>query len=560
MVNKEKFLTYLDKIKQICLNNDIDISPVQSLQHQISNKELIIPVVGGFSVGKSTLINSFLGNSILSTNVTPETALPTELRYSENERIDAIKVDGSVVPFDIKNLSSFNRDAKNYSSLKLYLNNENLKKIEPLVLVDMPGFDAPIDAHNQAILNYLNIGVFFVFLSSIEDGNLTMSMKREIDNLQLVDKDFAFCISKTNLRPPSDVVKVQERIIGQLNEYYFYDKPVVCLDMDGGKNLETILNSINPEQLFYSLFIDELRDNYSNIEESINLRISTFKGTKQEAEDSIRALKESLKEIIEKKNKAIEDVENRYSRRSTNSIIENVVTAIMNHEASLVDMAISNSSMFSRELNEITKTTLISAIQERFNNISQDVIKDLGTVFSANIEGLISSSIGENLTNSLTKHSRTLATTMNVQLQQVGTQVISRIASTTLRSLAGAVLGIVGTIILFLPEIFTLFSAGAAERRQKESVRQKLAMEIIPQIRSQLSLELPNLMKDQIIKLIENISEQFENTLTQKKGEIEKAETEKAKNISMIEQEILKLETSKNELIQIANQYLFSES
>ena len=65
-----------------------------------------------------------------------------------------------------------------------------------MVLVDMPGFDAPIENHNQAILNYLERGVFFVFLTSIEDGNITLSMKREIDNLQQIGKGFAFCISK----------------------------------------------------------------------------------------------------------------------------------------------------------------------------------------------------------------------------------------------------------------------------------------------------------------------------------------------------------------------------
>ncbi len=44
---------------------------------------------GEFSAGKSTLLNRFLGNSVLPTGITPETSLATELHYSANERIEA---------------------------------------------------------------------------------------------------------------------------------------------------------------------------------------------------------------------------------------------------------------------------------------------------------------------------------------------------------------------------------------------------------------------------------------------------------------------------------------
>ncbi len=49
----------------------------------------MIPVVGNFSAGKSTLLNRFLEKSVLPTAITPETSLATELHYSANERIEA---------------------------------------------------------------------------------------------------------------------------------------------------------------------------------------------------------------------------------------------------------------------------------------------------------------------------------------------------------------------------------------------------------------------------------------------------------------------------------------
>ncbi len=47
-----------------------------------SKKQLVIPIVGNFSAGKSTLLNRFLGSSVLPTGITPETSLATELHYT----------------------------------------------------------------------------------------------------------------------------------------------------------------------------------------------------------------------------------------------------------------------------------------------------------------------------------------------------------------------------------------------------------------------------------------------------------------------------------------------
>ncbi|GAA7919437.1 hypothetical protein TH0221_05580 [Helicobacter pylori] len=63
------------------------------------------------------------------------------------------------------------------------MNNEALKTALPLVFVDMPGFDSPVSSHTHAILEYLERGVHFVILTSVEEGSLTKRMVRELKNL-----------------------------------------------------------------------------------------------------------------------------------------------------------------------------------------------------------------------------------------------------------------------------------------------------------------------------------------------------------------------------------------
>lgn len=559
MNSKKQFLDYIGEVKNIISPLEISDNKLSEIQGNITGAELIVPVVGGFSAGKSTLLNSFLGNEILPTAVTPETALATELRYSDSNYIEAVTASGAVERHQLADFARLKDNAQNFKNLRVYLNNENLKAIQPLVLVDMPGFDAPIENHNQAILNYLERGVFFVFLTSIEDGNITLSMKREIDNLQQIGKGFAFCISKTNLRAPDDVKAVQQKIAEQLEDDFDYTGQIALLDMDGGNNLKNILTAVNPDELFKLLFIDELRENYTGLIQSINVKISTFKSDRKEIEETLSALQNSLQGIEAKKQSAINDVEQRYSRDSVSVINQAVTSAILQQKMRLVDLAINNQGAFERELNDITKNALLSAVQTRFRAISQDLIEEMGNGINAQLatlpDGGLAGIAMDVLANS---GADAFGKVANTALKSISKAIMVNVTSTTLKALLGSVFGIVGAVLLFLPEIISLFTKGEKERRQREQVEQAIINNVIPQIQQQLNSVLPDLMNQNITALINQVSEQFEEQLQQKRNEIEAAEAEKAAKAAELESTINELESGKQQLTTAANRYLFA--
>ena len=559
MNSKKQFLDYIGEVKNIISTLEISDNKLSEIQRNITDAELIVPVVGGFSAGKSTLLNSFLGNEILPTAVTPETALATELRYSDSNYIEAVTASGTVERHQLADFARLKDNAQNFKNLRVYLNNENLKAIQPLVLVDMPGFDAPIENHNQAILNYLERGVFFVFLTSIEDGNITLSMKREIDNLQQIGKGFAFCISKTNLRAPDDVKAVQQKIAEQLEDDFDYTGQIALLDMDGGNNLKNILTAVNPDELFKLLFIDELRENYTGLIQSINVKISTFKSDRKEIEETLSALQNSLQGIEAKKQSAINDVEQRYSRDSVSVINQAVTSAILQQKMRLVDLAINNQGAFERELNDITKNALLSAVQTRFRAISQDLIEEMGNGINAQLatlpDGGLAGIAMDVLANS---GADAFGKVANTALKSISKAIMGKVTSATLKALLGSVFGIVSAVLLFLPEIISLFTKGEKERRQREQVEQAIINNVIPQIQQQLNSVLPDLMNQNITALINQVSEQFEEQLQQKRNEIEAAEAEKAAKAAELESTINELESGKQQLTTAANRYLFA--
>ncbi len=209
------FVKFLEQVLEVLKEVEIDKTECSILLESIQKQQLVIPIVGNFSAGKSTLLNRFLEKSVLPTAITPETSLATELHYSANERIEAFSNnDEKAESFEL-NEQSFEvikENAPKYSYLKVYLNNEALKNSAPLVFVDMPGFDSPISSHTHAILEYLERGVHFVILTSAEEGNLTKRMVRELKNLLEFDKGLSFILSKTNLRTPSQVEEISHYI------------------------------------------------------------------------------------------------------------------------------------------------------------------------------------------------------------------------------------------------------------------------------------------------------------------------------------------------------------
>lgn len=561
-----KFIDYLSQTTGLLENTNIDISSIGFMQKQISKTELIVPVVGGFSAGKSTLINSFLGSEILPTDLTPETALATELRYSPDNYIEAIKDDNSIDLYKIDESEDIKNNAHKYKYLKLFLNNKNLQNIKPLILVDMPGFDSPLSLHNQAILNYLNKGIYFIVLTSIEDGNITKSVIRELSNITEFGKDFTFCLSKVNLKGQSDVENVKEVMHSQLDDYLDIDKPIISLTDNGGENLKNILDSINLEELFESVFIDELKLNNMQNEDSLNTIIATFKASRDESQDAIDTLKENINKIISKKENMIENAKNKYSDRSIDSIINSVARELTTQKDSLVTTAIASSDAFSSEINEIVKHTLIREIKSKIQDVSNDIvddfsieIKDISTnLASFNLDDKWIDGVSSSTKDLLLKAQNGLTSIYNNRDKDMkNTDTLYKTITTVLGLTTAVINPLLEIIIVFLPDIISFFTGASQENKKKAEVRNKILSEIIPSIKSKLRSTLPDLFNQQINSIIESISLEFESQLKQKEQEIQIAQKEKEESVQNIKHEIESLENIKGQLKILATQNLY---
>ena len=61
------------------------VNDIETVQKNLAETRLLVPIIGNFSAGKSTMINTMLGGSLLPTGITPETSLATEIHCTAGE-------------------------------------------------------------------------------------------------------------------------------------------------------------------------------------------------------------------------------------------------------------------------------------------------------------------------------------------------------------------------------------------------------------------------------------------------------------------------------------------
>ena len=96
-MSMEKVISALEEIKNINIEYGISTDEISKLQAEISEAKVCTPIIGKFSSGKSALVNTLLGYSkkILKEDITPETAVPAEIVYTDTEdMVTIVKKDG----------------------------------------------------------------------------------------------------------------------------------------------------------------------------------------------------------------------------------------------------------------------------------------------------------------------------------------------------------------------------------------------------------------------------------------------------------------------------------
>ncbi|GAA7852887.1 dynamin-like GTPase family protein [Helicobacter pylori] len=539
------FVEFLEQVLEVLKEVEIDKTECSTLLASIQKQQLVIPVVGNFSAGKSTLLNRFLGSSVLPTGITPETSLATELHYSAKERIEAFSNnDEETESFELKEQSFevIKDNATKYSYLKVYLNNEALKDSAPLVFVDMPGFDSPISSHTHAILEYLERGVHFVILTSVEEGNLTKRMVRELKNLLEFDKGLSFILSKTNLRTPSQVGEISHYIQDQIQDHLDLTTRLIHSNKDNNALLE-VADKIDAEKLFSALYLKRLKFLNSQLQNSLKSVMESFDYSKEKALEEIQALDLSVKDIEKTYEKLRANLEEEYSSVAVNSVVKKVIEEVRDQKPYLASL-INKPNEFNSEIESIMQQSLIKNAKLEIEKINLSFSKD----FCAEFESLNNTQLSSTLSVVNLEHGLELG--INALSVILAKNPVTRPFALILQGLKP----LLKDLLTLLPNIIASFFRN--EEKERAKLENLIEVKVIPEVQYKLKKVLPGLFNEALQNSLKGLKDRCELEITHKKQEIALAQTEKEKHLNDLETQKQILNNKINALSDLEQQYL----
>jgi len=188
--------------------------------------EVLIPFIGAFSSGKSSLLNALLGENLLSTDITPETALPIELRAGAERIYTACWPDGRQAAMHEPQFLAADFVQLSNEDGWLQAQVPHLARWPDLALVDLPGWSSGESTHERHIDEYLlriarkdlHKNTVFIVTVSADEGTLRENVRARLQALEMGVSPYFLVLTKSDKRTPEDLDSVAEHVRDALTD------------------------------------------------------------------------------------------------------------------------------------------------------------------------------------------------------------------------------------------------------------------------------------------------------------------------------------------------------
>lgn len=173
------------------------------------NAEIILPLVGEFSSGKTTLINSLTDSKKLETATKPTTATIYEVYFGREKNYAHIVADDNSV-LEVSELENLkNAELSESKCVRIF----DKSKVVPstTILVDTPGLSSPDPKHKQTLIGYLPYADGVLLVIDVNQ-QITRSISDFIDTMRLSKRPIYLVITKCDTKSSQDIKAVKQYI------------------------------------------------------------------------------------------------------------------------------------------------------------------------------------------------------------------------------------------------------------------------------------------------------------------------------------------------------------
>lgn len=206
-------MEHIEFLKEVAqeLGQQNILNSLNAIQERASqqNASLLIPLVGEFSSGKTTLLNALTDSKKLETATKPTTATIYEIHFGCNKcEANVVLSDGQVAYFD--DLGELKNDQLSDAQIVTVFDTST-KVPSSTILVDTPGLSSPVVKHRQVLVDFLPSADAILLVVDINQ-QVTRSLTDFIDMIKLSKRPVYIVLTKSDTKSVSEIEAAKQYI------------------------------------------------------------------------------------------------------------------------------------------------------------------------------------------------------------------------------------------------------------------------------------------------------------------------------------------------------------
>ena len=276
---------------------------------QNPSAQLILPLIGEFSAGKTSLINALTDSKVLEIASLPTTATLYQIIFGapENKAI-ALSAEGEEVELQLDALK--NDELKKYPTVTLF--DTSTKVPQDIIFVDTPGLSSPDPRHREVLTSILP-RVDAILLTVDANQAVTRSLIDFVKSMRLAEKPIYLILNKIDTKSSSELQDLKRGIARDV------DLPIdslVCASAYANNisELQQLLTKIQAEKTQIIAKVDALRTKELIGElRSFIAEVLRSSSSPKELKEAVRAQERELERLQNNIRQLMERVEEKLS-------------------------------------------------------------------------------------------------------------------------------------------------------------------------------------------------------------------------------------------------------
>lgn len=521
---KKNFQPNFETVLNIAKKYSIDTAKIENAMSEIPDFRVTVPLVGGFSTGKSSLINAALEEKLLSTDITPETAVPTELVLG-NDTAEIISLDDSKSSMPLAEFDPKTLNVEKYKLVKLGLSAPLFKEIPCVKLVDMPGFDSGIEFHNRAIDDYLPNSLAYILAVSATDGTLRESVLSFLNELKIHNVPVYTVITKSGSVLPEEIENIKEHLSDTIRRFLAIEDVKIAVTESKGKKanvdeFEEILAEIQnqSDDIFNRYFDTKLLDCCLTAEKFISDRLKqsdmSLDDLQHEKEQQTRELENLDRNLSHEKESLTRQLD------GIVAVLQSKLSQNLNAASNTMENMLLQNQDITEKVNAIARTTVASVIQTEVEPKIKKYIATVSEMINVSVYGN-DVQLSEFQKNQLSRAedfvNGSITPLASAAGAAIGGLLGTSIGSTAIGTLFGAAAGPLGIAIGAAIGGLISFAASSVVDAVKEKQRKEKAHNAVMQVIDSALTEVTNSFQALMSSNLDEISNAFAKEIEEKR-------------------------------------------